>query len=349
MKKLFLLLFGALVYCTASAGVLVEGEPALVYYTPKTMIHLDFTYTVTTLEQGQFAEFAEELLDVQDLVLENSTTYEIQDLKIGTKTVTDYNRPHKVVAEDGFPLLLTVNEKGLLTGYNVATSEGKFGQNSRSDSKQRASQNQSIIFPVAPFNEEVLEASTPKDQAAAIAKQILHIRETRSYILTGEVEHAPADGRAMKLVLEELDKQEKALTDLFVGKKTVRREHKSIVIEPNNMGEMLFFSEENGFTDADNIEADTIEVRMICEPQFKHIAEETNLKKKAQELSQIVYNIPGQCAVEVLFKGQKLAGRTIPVAQLGVDVTLPKSMFTGKDLPIITFSERTGNIISISK
>ena len=88
-------------------------------------------------------------------------------------------------------------------------------------------------------------------------------------------------------------------------------------------------------------------MKMICQPHYSVSA--NNSKKKGMELSQIVYNIPGYCAVNVLYKGRNMASRAVPVAQLGIDVALPKAMFTGKELPHIVFSEKTGNIISISK
>ena len=70
-------------------------------------------------------------------------------------------------------------------------------------------------------------------------------------------------------------------------------------------------------------------------------------QKKGPELSQIVYNIPGVCTVNVLYKGEEMARRDVPVAQWGIDVALPKSLFIGKELPKIIFNEKTGNIVSI--
>ena len=348
MKRIFVLIAAIMTLCTLNAQMLKEGESALVYYSPKTMLYLDFSYTVTTLEKGPYAEFAKELLDVQDLVTESSTTYVLKDVKIQTRTLTDFDRVHKVSAEDGIPMLLRISDKGLLTGYNVAAQPR---EPRRNETSRDCKQPRNIHFQTAPFTEEVLEASTPRAQAVAAAKQILHIRETRGYIITGEVEHAPADGEAMRLVMEELEKQEKALTELFMGKKSIRHEHKTIEIEPSDVAQVLYFSEENGFTDAENIDAEPIEVRMACEYQTKQPAPEQTGKKKAApiELSPIVYNVPGRCDVRVVFQGQTLADRTIPVAQFGVDVALPKNMFTGNELPQIIISEKTGNIESITK
>ena len=346
MKKIFLLLVGAMTVSAVSAQVLKEDESALVYYSPKTTIALEFSYTVEHFERGQYAEYADALLGISDIVMETGSVCTLKDVRVGTAVSTDYNRPHKVVNDGAFPLLLTINDKGLLTGYNVLPLPQK--QMPRNGHECKKHEHECPPMRVAPYPEDVLKAANPQAQALEIAKQIFHLRETRMYLLNGEVEHAPADGEAMKLVLEELDNQERALTELFIGRKHMRHEHKTVRVEPSNEGALLFFSEENGFTDSDNIDADTIEVRMLCQQQEAQPLD-PKAKKKAQDLSQIVYNVPGYCTVNVLYQGKSLADNKIPVAQFGIDVALPKKMFTGKELPKITFSEKTGNIVSISK
>lgn len=330
------------------AQVLEENEAALVYYSPKTLLTLDFTYTVERFERGQYAEYAESMIGAADAVMETGSVCTLQEVHIGTATMTDYQRPHKVNTDAGFPMLLNINEKGLLTGYNVRSFGPKPAAKAEKEHEKEPKHKAPRVL-VPPYPEEVLKAANPEAQAHEVAKQIFHLRETRMYLLNGEVENAPADGEAMRLVLEELDKQERELTRLFVGKRFKRVEHKRVRIAPDNAGERLFFSEENGFTESDNIDADTIEIRMNCEQQaVQPVLIEPKGKKKAAEMTQIVYNIPGYCTVNVLYKGQKLADRAVPVAQLGVDVALPKSMFTGKELPKIVFSDKTGNIESIN-
>lgn len=352
MKRIFLLLIGALIGCAVHAQVVEENEPALVYYSPKTLITLDFTYTVETQEKGQYAQYAEDMLGATNAVKENKTTYTLKDVRISTRTETDYSRSHKVVAEKGTPLLLSINEKGLLVGYNAPTATTE-KEKRHSSSEARNEKQKGHSAHVAPYPEEVLKAATPLAQAHAVAKQIFHLRETRMYLINGEVEHAPADGEAMRLVMEELDKQEKQLTALFMGKKTKRTDHKIIRFNPAKNAPVLFFSEENGFTDAENIEADSIQVMVATHLQHLTPAPEPDKKSKkkivAPELSQIVYNLPGNADVKVQFQGRVLGKNTLPVAQFGVDVPLSKELFQGETQPIILFSEKTGNIISISK
>ena len=156
----------------------------------------------------------------------------------------------------------------------------------------------------------------------------------------------------MELVLAELDKQEQALTELFTGRKTRREEHKRISLEPEKKTMLLFFSAENGFTDSENIDADTISIDIKLQPQrlVKLSDKELKALKKSKLVpSQIVYNLPGNGDVKVSLKGEILAQKTIPVAQIGIDVPLGKELFTGEQLPVIVISEKTGNIVSISK
>ena len=179
-------------------------------------------------------------------------------------------------------------------------------------------------------------------------KQIFHLRETRMYLINGEVEHAPADGEAMRLVFDELDRQEQALTELFIGKKSKHTEHKRVQFTPEQKRQIWYFSEGNGFTDAENVDANTIVASVAVQPQ-QYVSTTTDKKKKAAEPSSLVYNLPGNGEVKVLYKGKELAKRTIAIAQLGIDVPLAKDLFKGNSLPVIVVSEKTGNIVSISK
>ena len=346
--------------CAVHAQMVEEGEAALVYYAPKTAVALDFTYTVETQVRGQFAQYAEELLGATDVVTENSSSYTLDEVRISTSTSADQSRPHKITADGGIPMLFTINDKGLLTAYNMPP-EPKEDRRVVHESNNRPAV-KSRISPkrIAPYPEEVLKAAGPSAQAREAAKQILHIRETRMYLLSGEVERAPADGKAMELVLDELDRQEEALTELFIGKRTKKTEHKKVTLNSISRNsfqdreiykEYLYFSEENGFTSKENVDADSILVWMGCHKAHYKPAEADpkNTKKKGSEVSQVVYNLPGDAVVRVIYKGRLLGERTIPVAQKGIDIPLPKSLFTGSELPKIVFSERTGNVISISK
>ena len=106
------------------------------------------------------------------------------------------------------------------------------------------------------FSEELLMAGSTAKQAEVAAKQIYRIRESRLNILTGEADNLPPDGEAMKLVIQQLEEQEKALTNLFTGILTKETEHYEVSISPPRQldKEVLFrFSKQLGIVDADDL------------------------------------------------------------------------------------------------
>ena len=356
MKRIFATMMVALaIVATTQAQTLQQGEQAIVYYSPRTHVVLDFSYAVETEQVGIYASYAEKLLGIKDAVTENKTTYTLTGVNVHTRTDADHARPHKVVAEAGVPMqLLRISDKDLLVGYNLP-----YEQPASKSQKPKKENTQTHETPakIIPLTEDVVEARTVADAARAVAKQIFRIREARMYLLSGEVEHAPADGEAMRLVLDEMNKQEKELTELFIGTKSRAIRHKTVEYTPSGenfklFNERLHFSHEDGFTSPENVDAEEIGVTIqFTRPQIAPALPEDPKAKKKNDLqpSQIVYNIPGTGVLRVRYKGEQMTEKTLPIAQFGIDVPLSRDLFTGKKLPIITFSERTGNVVSISQ
>ena len=354
MKKGFLMLIGAMMISAVGAQQLTEGEMALVYFTPKNNVLLDFDYTVDVYEAGIYHKYAEEMLGISEAISETRTEYQLTKVKIGRNTLADSNRPHKVVPDKVFPAqLLSIDSRGLLMGYNLPIEKEKEEQHKpKADRPKQKSADDAFQF--LPLTDEQLEIRGEEARAKAVAKQIYRIRETRMFILGGEVENPPADGQAMRLVLKELDEQEKELVALFIGRHSSHKEHKQIVHQPiENAAEerfCLYFSDENGFTSPENIDADSIIVTLKVNRQSAQPAVVSKKQdKNAPVPSQLVYNLPGSVDITVVYKEATLAEKNIPVAQYGIDVPLSRELFTGDKLPVIRFDTRTGNIRSIQQ
>lgn len=328
------------------------NESSLVYYSPKNTLLFNFTYTIETQEMGKYAPFAEELLGITDALMETRTIYSLQGVSVSTRTDIDLSRAHKVVTDPLIPIyLLNINEKGLLTGFNTDFKAKQQVKRAKAEENTKTESIKTI-----PFSEEMLGTKSLAEQAHVVAQQIFHIREIRMYLLSGEVEHTPADGEAMKLILDELKRQEKQLLALFVGKKTITTQHYTyeycpIKNDEKTFEEILYFSEENGFTNAENIDAEEIKIQMAYQHQYitPMVEEKKSRKKDTYQPSQLVYNIPGHACVSITHKGIKWLNKTLPIAQFGVDMPIPTNLFTNEVIPSIIFSEKTGNIISISK
>lgn len=156
-------------------------------------------YTQVINERGELADYALECLGQDNAILTSDTVYTLDKIsKPATKPANTNTAPQ---------------------------------QQPKPQNKDKASHNRHTAIPkYAPLNEEAAHAASPAKKAAAVASQIFRLRETRNDILSGEVEHAPADGKAMSIVLDEIKKQERALVELFLGRKTTIRKKETIQV-----------------------------------------------------------------------------------------------------------------------
>lgn len=329
------------------AQVVQEQELALVYYMPQTLMEIDITYTVEVEEAGPYSRYAEKYLGTEDVISVNSQKAEIVSVNVRSRSKADLSRPVKVSADGGANMqLLSIAENGVLYGYNTGIREA-----AAVPVKPRKQKVEKARQPVAlPLTEEQLRAQTPALRAEAIAKQIYRIREAKMYLLSGEIENAPGDGKGLEVALKELSKQEKQLVQLFTGKRSKKTVVKTVQYVPTKSEEkpLLYFSPENGVTAEEDASALPIMLNFIARKQVLAPAVETKKNaKNAPAASAICYNLPGAGLYTISYDGAMLLEGTLPVAQFGIAVPLAQSLFTGNKQPIIYFNTETGNIQTI--
>jgi hypothetical protein len=184
--------------------------------------------------------------------------------------------------------------------------------------------------------------------AEGAAKLIYRIRETRIQLLAGDVEHLPADGTSMQLVLEELDKQEKQLVELFIGTTTITPCTHTLYYTPDeDVTDLVIgrFSRFAGVVSHDDLSGEPIYLTLQA---HKHVLQEPKHKFKACGLfAYLYYNLPGTANVVLRFQNKHLA-QEVAVAQYGVSIPVSNSLFIGKKVSIVINPE-TGNILSIQQ
>ena len=309
---------------------------------------IDITYSVETEEAGPYSRYAEKYLGTTDVITVNSQKAEIISVSVRPRSKADLSRPVKINAEDGANMqLLHILDNGILYGYNLPpyaqASTGDAGVSPANHNKPK----QPIVLPLL---EEQLKVSTPAQKADAVAKLIYRIREAKMYLLSGEIENAPADGDGLEIALKELNKQEKQLVQLFTGKRSKKTVVKTVQYLPTKSEEkpLLYFSLENGITAEEDASALPIVLNFIARKQVPAPAIQTKKNdKKAPVPSPLLYNLPGTGIYTISYDGVTLLEGTLPVAQFGIAVPLSKNLFSGSKLPTIYFNTETGNIQTI--
>lgn len=354
MKKIVIILAAICCVMGVKAQVVNEGDASLVYYMPKNNLQVKINYTATTYKAGLYKDFAKELLGIEDAIQRNETEYKLGKVSVRTLTMPDFNRPVVVAAQTNVPTqLLALTKDGLLAGYNVSLDELHPALPNPQAPKKPQDEHHTLdrVKAKTSIPEEVTQAATKREKAELLAKQIYRLRETRIYLLSGEVDKMPTDGEATKEVLRQLEAEEKGLMELFIGTKSVRRMSETFVYEPTQSERYMLcrFSEAEGLIDKEDEVGEPI---MLNAQVMKQIAGEkqqttSNKRQEAAQGSAILYNLPGWLDYTIEYGVECLASKSLPIAQFGIAVPLAQNLFTGKVLPQIVFDTQTGNIKTI--
>ena len=159
---------------------------------------------------------------------------------------------------------------------------------------------------------------------------------------------------SIQLVLEELNKQEKAFTELFTGRTDTTTVSRTIKFTPTAESDttkaiMFRFSRKLGVVDNANLAGapvyyDFKNMRSVYIPTPEEMAKKKEIKK-----SGICYNIPGKALLKIYITGKTLYEDELPIAQLGTTEVLSKTLFNKNATTKVTFNTATGAVVSIEK
>ncbi|MDD3064088.1 MAG: DUF4831 family protein [Massilibacteroides sp.] len=319
----------------------------ITYSLPKTSLIISAEVKKSTCKAGPYYIYAEKYLGVKDVVTEDKVFYSLGKISLFNKGIPDPNRtyivefkagtvaPYAYLTEDG--LLCSINAE-----YTPEESEIEIARKKRIQPI--------CVADASVYSEELLMAGSVAKQAEVAAKQIYRIRESRLNILTGESDNLPPDGEAMKLVIQQLEEQEKALTNLFTGIIVEEYSDYDVTITPydNLDKEILFrFSTHLGIVDADDLGGTPVYLNLKATERAPEL-DEKEAAKKEKSLKGIVYNLPGKASVEIQMNKKTLYKGEVQIVQFGTQEGLAPVMFEDKKAPVkVYFYPETGTIKQI--
>ena len=221
MKKIALALaallpLGAAAQVSQYAPGMSLEEGGITYFLPKTYIEVRFDLEREAYEPGEFAQYAKSELGITNKGERPSERWRITRCTVDAAGVPDKDKAFFIKYKPKYTApLVTLTDDGIIRGINVElpdTEEEAFTPTVRSDKAGRIE---------AYMTEEMLMASSTARKAKLVAREIFEIRESRNLLLRGEAETMPGDNESLKLIMEKLDEQEKALLAPFVGTTTV--------------------------------------------------------------------------------------------------------------------------------
>lgn len=319
----------------------------ITYSLPKTLLIVDAEVTKVTAKAGPYYQYAEKYLGVKDAVTEDKVYYELGKINLINRGVPDPDNTYIVEFKAGTVAPYAyLTEEGLLCAINAEYMPEEANQ----ETANRKKKGDEKVTDASVFSEELLMAGSTAKQAEVAAKQIYRIRESRMNILTGEADNLPPDGEAMKLVINQLEEQEKALTNLFTGILTKETEHYEVEVAPHDDldKEVLFrFSRPLGVVDADDLGGIPVYINLKATDRAP-VLDAKEAEKKEKSLKGIVYNVPGKASVEILMNNKTLYKGEAQITQFGTREGLAPVMFEDKKAPVkVYFYPQTGAIKQI--
>ena len=321
---------------TIRVNAVKANDYGVVYSLPKSSFEITLLVKKSNFHRGEFYTYAQPYLGINNPITENKIVHTLEEITVDNKGIANKEESFMVEFKDkSFEPYLTLREDGVIVAVN---SEGEVAVK---DEKPLPAQETVMGNPRRYFSQETLMAGSTAKQAELVARQILDLRRSRTDILTGEADNMPPDGTAYKVVMDQIDLQEKVLTGLFSGTEEVEYLRISYVVIPNegniNRRIVARFSELLGPVDADNLAGEPIYFSLTSKtPKVEIELSERDLKRMEDKLTKgLVYNIPGKANLEVEFRNTPVIRREVDVVQYGTKEVLAKKMFGNMKQPIM--------------
>jgi len=206
------------------------------------------------------------------------------------------------------------------------------------------------------MTQDMLQAQSTAKRAELAAQRIFELRQTRTDIISGQADNMPGDGAAMQLALDNINKQEAALTAMFAGTEQHSTAVRTIPFTPDCDSDtpsltatVARISAVNGITGTSDLSGEpillTVEVIERGEMPVNEKGEQLRFPKNG-----VAYRIPGRARITASCQGRDLFSEEMEIAQLGIIYGLDPDIFTDKKAPAsLRFQPATGAIQTLSQ
>jgi hypothetical protein len=351
----------------------IQKSEGIYYSLPKTVITVAVTVEKTNKVKGPFAAYASKYLGLTDVISDNSTSYALSSVKLGSYSIPDPEQYYFI--ETGKlkkkHMLIDFSENGLLTGindkflnkYKYAVTDSSYTEitdNSEISEQSFINPNIAEAFDtiiekinldstviVKKTLKKVYVEKTTEQKAKEAADFIMKIEESRISLLTGysEVNYTK---EAIEYMSAKLEKMEEEYIHLFTGI-TIKREQKyNYTYTPSGSSTVLNtplfrFSDKYGVCDTSDYKGEPVYMNIEPTGATDNInAFEAARMDTKEKYRGIYYRIPEKAKITLISKEKEVASCYFQICQFGVICELQ-----AKGIGSYSFSPETGAVKKI--
>ncbi len=323
----------------------------LIYSLPRTSFDIYIEAELSEEQPGEFYNYARRHLGITNAVTSASRSATVRGIVIVPRGIPDTEQRWVAQFKNGSSVFISLTDDNIPLAINAdgQTETALPAIPSPVDAAPSPLEGQAARQAVT---QDMARSSSASKKAELAAQRIFELRETRSDILSGQADNPPADGEAMKLVLDNLAAQEAALTAMFAGVHSSHTVVEKVIFTPDSVDAagivVARLSAVDGIVDADNLAGVPITLDFkIVEDGKLPLTEKGEVKTFPK--GGVAYRIPGRGKLTVSYAGKVIASEEFPVAQLGPVFGLNPALFTDKKEPYsVTFDTATGAIVELA-
>lgn len=366
MKKLVTLIIAAAAALTAMQSAAQStrklsaskaNEYGVVYTLPVTSVDITLSAEKTVETPGEFALYAKKYLN-ETPILNKTERWTLGEAVIVPVATPDPEQRYAVTLKGGTGTFMMVDDMNM----PVSINDESYVPAAPSVQLPVAKAAEPTILeqPVArqAQTEEMIQSRSSVKRAEFAAAKIYELRTNRNEVVSGQADAMPSDGNAMKIALSTIDRQEEALTAMFIGTKSASTEVVTFHValpEATEAGRPLEkilvarISATEGIVGPDDLSG--APVYLTVTPLS---IGEMPLNEKGETLAfpkgGVAYRVPGTARLTLTYQGKTIAEKTINVAQYGIVFGVDPALFTNKKAPSYArFDPMTGALLELGE
>lgn len=322
-------------------GVTAEGA---VYFLPKTALRVTVLVEKTTYTPGEFAKYAERYLHLKGIGQEPTTTYKVIGTELSSYGEADTRKGYAV----------KYNAKSVAANVKLA-SDGRLlsvnadGNDMRNEPKKFVSARKPAKVDARKYlSEEILSAGSTAKMAELTAQDIYEMRDSKNQLNRGEADFMPKDGAQLRIMLDNLESQDRQMTSLFTGieERDTVQESFTVCADGELQRQVVFrLSQKLGIVDGDDLSGTPFYLTVADLKALPEEVEAPDAKKKKKDPETGIYVcVPGKARVTLAQGTKTLAEKEMPYAQFGRVELLSAELFNKRATTHLTINPTTGAV-----
>ena len=339
-------------------GVSAEG---VVYYLPKTAIDVIVNMDKVTVIPGTLCKYADRYMRLSNVADAEKTYYELQSASAAYTGVADNDKCfHIKFSTKSIAPNVLLSSEGTLLAINTDNPYTE-----EAITAETCSVEGEAIDATPYMTEDMLAAGSNAKLAELVAREIYDIRDSKSSLMRGESDYMPSDGEGLKLMTDNLQRQEDALMQLFTGvtiREHITRTYRYIPSGSVSKEVIARFSRKLGLLDVEDLAGAPlyIDVHSLSAQNASagiddgntgtNVLPETKSPvRKTKSYEGVMYNIPAKASVKVYNTSKVFIDEKTNLAQFGSLETLSSKLFTSKATTKVILDPVTGALMKIEE